>query len=117
MHSHDVYDAPTAQRGHCNVDPPERPEGIEEPATAEAVLPMQHRCRDAVDCERTYGEGAEVETLHRMPYHGVPYTGKSPVAYHAHGAEEHEEYQVEEKEGCTEPTQHAASTPVRELAE
>ena len=117
LYSHDVYDAPTAQRGYCNVDPPECPEGIEEPAPAKAVLSVQHGRRDADERERTHGEGAEVETLHRMPYHGVPHTGKSPVARHGRGAEEHEEYQVEEEKCRAEPTHRMAPPPIWKHAE
>ena len=115
--SHHVYDTPTAQRGHCNIDPPECPEGIDEPATAEAVLPVQHGRRVADERESTHRERAEIETLHRMQYHGVPHTGKSPVAHHACGAEEHEECQVEEEKGRAEPAHCAAPAPVWEHAE
>ena len=78
---------------------------------------MQHGRCDTDERESTHGEGTEVETLHRVPYHGVPYAGKSPVAHHARGAEEHEEREVEEKEGRAEPTQRTAPAPVREHAE
>lgn len=116
-HAHDVGDAQAAQGGQCDVDPPECPERVEEPAPAKTVLPVQHGRRNRDERERAHGERAEVEALHRVLKHGIPYTWEVPVAHGTHGAEKHEEQEVEEEEGRAERAQPAAPTPVRKDAE
>ena len=90
--SHDVYDTPTTQRRHCNVDPPECPEDIEKPAPSKTVFPVQHCRRYADERDRSHRERAKVETLHWMSEHGVPYTRGTPITRHVRDAEDREEY-------------------------
>ena len=92
-----MHQAPAAEGGHGDVEPPERPDDIHERRASKPVRPMDEGYRGIDEGDAAHGERAEKQAL-RVAEHRRPDVAEKQIAKGGDGREEDEDGEVEEEE-------------------